>query len=120
MRWLKLKLRKASDGRYLFYCEGCDGLHGVTDSWQFNHSFESPTFSPSVLVKSTKLTDKGLADLEAWEKEGYPNRNGEPFDNVPTVCHSFVSDGKIQYLNDCTHELAGKTVELLDEDEWFE
>ena len=29
-------------------------------------------------------------------------------------CHSFIRDGKIQYLNDCTHEFAGKTVELPD------
>jgi hypothetical protein len=115
-----LKLTKVSDGRYLFYCEGCKELHGVTDSWQFNHSFEQPTFSPSILVRGTRLTDKGLADLEVWEKAGYPNRNGEPFDSIPTVCHSFVKDGKIQYLNDSTHDLLGQTVDLLDEDLWFE
>lgn len=111
-----MKIVKANDGRLLFRCEGCKGHHGVNDTWQFNGSFENPTFSPSILVKSTKLTDKGLADLEAWEKAGYPSRNGESFDSVPTVCHSFVRDGKIQYLNDCTHELAGKTVELKDMD----
>lgn len=109
-----MKITKATDGKLLFYCEGCGCHHGVTKSWQFNESFERPTFSPSILVKSTKLTDKGLADLEEWEKEGYPSRNGEPFDSVPTVCHSFVRGGKIQYLNDCTHELAGKTVDLED------
>jgi hypothetical protein len=29
-----------------------------------------------------------------------------------TRCHIFVRDGKIQFLNDCTHELAGKTVPM--------
>ena len=32
---------------------------------------------------------------------------------VCSVCHSFVTDGKIQFLGDCTHELAGQTVELI-------
>ena len=27
-------------------------------------------------------------------------------------CHSFVTDGKIRFLNDCTHEMAGETVDL--------
>lgn len=31
-----------------------------------------------------------------------------------SVCHSFVRDGQIQYLGDCTHEYAGKTVDLPD------
>ncbi|WP_241754456.1 hypothetical protein [Cupriavidus basilensis] len=28
------------------------------------------------------------------------------------VCHSFVTDGRIQFLGDCTHALAGQTVPL--------
>lgn len=28
------------------------------------------------------------------------------------VCHSFVRDGRIQFLGDCTHKLAGKTVDI--------
>jgi hypothetical protein len=28
------------------------------------------------------------------------------------VCHSFVRNGKIEYLSDCTHNLAGKTVDI--------
>jgi hypothetical protein len=28
------------------------------------------------------------------------------------VCHSFVTDGKIQFLSDCTHSLANTTVEI--------
>ena len=29
-------------------------------------------------------------------------------------CHSFVTDGRIQFLSDCTHALAGQTVDLPD------
>lgn len=28
------------------------------------------------------------------------------------TCHSFVRDGQIEFLSDCTHALAGKTVSL--------
>lgn len=75
---------------YLFWCPGCDMAHGPNDTWQFNGDVERPTLSPSVLV------NQGRAD--------------------PTspVCHSFVRDGQIQFLPDCTHALAGKTVPLPD------
>jgi hypothetical protein len=33
---------------------------------------------------------------------------------VHHCCHSFVTNGKIQFLADCTHKLAGQTVELPD------
>jgi len=30
-----------------------------------------------------------------------------------TVCHSFVNNGIIEFLGDCTHEFKNKKVELL-------
>jgi hypothetical protein len=33
---------------------------------------------------------------------------------VPNVCHSFVTDGRIQFLTDSNHALAGQTVDLPD------
>lgn len=38
------------------------------------------------------------------------NRDGK--NPTEPICHSFVRDGKIEFLNDCTHELAGTTLEL--------
>lgn len=75
-------------GTYCFECPGCGCLHKINSTWAYNGNAGKPTLSPSVLVRS--------------------------FDDVgtPTICHSFVKDGKIQYLNDCTHSLAGQTVEL--------
>jgi len=32
-------------------------------------------------------------------------------------CHSFVRDGRIEFLPDCQHALAGQTVELPDWEE---
>ena len=58
------------------------------------------SFKPSVLVKTGRAVDPTLPEPEP----------GDP----PEVCHSFVTDGRIQFLNDCTHALAGQTVDLPD------
>lgn len=96
---------KGVDGReyqykvMLFECPGCGELHGpaVQGSappgrpvWDWNGSIETPTISPSLLVR--------------WE-------HGE--ERRPMVCHSFIREGRIEFLGDCTHALAGQTVDLL-------
>ena len=88
---------------YMVRCPGCGDHHlfstehanSVGARWSFNGDSERPTFSPSMLVRS-----------EVWD--GNATRKD--------VCHSFVRDGRIQFLGDCTHELAGKTVPLPDID----
>lgn len=76
--------------KLLFYCPGCKQYHAfVVDRnmhpvWTWNGDMEKPTFSPSLLVHGA--TDKR--------------------------CHSFVRDGKIEFLSDCFHELRGQTVEM--------
>jgi hypothetical protein len=57
--------------------------------WTFNGDLERPTFSPSLLVT------------------GYLNKK-----HPNGICHSYITNGQIQYLGDSTHELAGKTIEL--------
>lgn len=59
------------------------------------------------------MTAKGEQDYEAWAASGYPkNPEGFQFDTQPYVCHSFVTDGQIHFIGDCSHSLKGKTVEL--------
>lgn len=76
-----------------FYCPGCKYYHSVTvapdtndigATWTWNGDMEKPTFQPSL------LTERGT------------NRQ----------CHLFVRDGEIQFLDDCSHELRGKTVPM--------
>lgn len=31
---------------------------------------------------------------------------------IHCFCHSFITDGKIKYLSDCNHHLAGQTIDL--------
>lgn len=78
---------------YHFQCPGCATLHTLPtnvspNAWQFNEDLVKPTFKPSVLM------NRGSSN---------PTR---------PVCHSFITDGMIKFLDDCTHELAGQTVEL--------
>jgi hypothetical protein len=86
--------------RVNFWCPGCECLHQVAvngqrnslgATWGWNGSFDSPTFSPSVKV--------------TWEY-------GEGAERKAFCCHSFVNNGRIQFLPDSTHKLAGQTVDL--------
>lgn len=105
-------LRVAEGGRLMFRCPGCDDLHqvltgkGAGPRWGFNGSYERPTFTPSVLVRGHKLVRD---ERGRWTGEWERDASGSP---VPSVCHSFVTDGQIQFLGDCTHALAGQTVPL--------
>lgn len=83
---------------YLFWCPGCQGIHpinterkgdGLRACWQFDGNEARPTFSPSLLV------------------------HGDPNAVPPRPrCHSFIRAGRIEFLGDCGHALAGKTVDL--------
>lgn len=80
-----------------FICPGCEslgfpGLHMLPvnsktkdPSWDFDGNLESPTLTPSIL---TKYNDH--------------------------ICHSYLKDGVFKFLDDCTHELAGKEVPIPD------
>ncbi len=79
----------------VFHCPGCGydhPFHTGGDAndhcqWDWNGSMDKPTFSPSLLVFGT-----------------VPERR----------CHSFVRDGKIEFLSDCFHALKGQTIEIPD------
>lgn len=107
-------LRTLEGGGLMFWCPGCDGAHQVNvgdgpgPRWGFNGDFDKPTFTPSVLVRGVdRLTDEEHARVMA----------GEKIEPRPIVCHSFVTGGRIQFLSDCTHALAGQTVHLKPFDE---
>mgnify|MGYP007123697900 CR=1 FL=1 len=67
------------------------GTRKGTGNWTWNGSMRSPTLRPSVLTK-------------------HPQPDGT------LVCHSWITDGKVQFLADCSHELAGQTLDLFDVD----
>ncbi|CCF19162.1 conserved protein of unknown function [Pseudorhizobium banfieldiae] len=110
---LSRKLRRPTTNHLMFWCPGCDGAHqirvgeGDGPGWSWNGDPERPTFRPSILVQGHEpLTDEEHEAIMSGKVNGVQTRR--------IVCHSFVTDGKIQFLNDCTHELAGQTVDLPD------
>lgn len=75
-----------------FYCPGCRDLHSVTvwretggrgPVWDWNNDLVSVTIDPSILV--------------TWADH---------------CCHSFVRNGRWQFLGDCTHDMKGMTVDM--------
>jgi hypothetical protein len=97
-----IKVRESAQNRLAFQCPGCRREHEISVNptknaagagWTWDGSKAYPTFHPSVLA------NKGAAH------PGLP------------VCHSWVTSGKIQFLTDSTHPLAGQTVELPDYEE---
>lgn len=74
------------------------GTRAGTGNWTWNGSVEAPTLRPSILTR------------------GGGRRYLETGQYVEQVCHSWVTDGKVQFLGDCTHELAGQTHDLLEVD----
>ena len=66
------------------------GTRDGTPCWTWNGDVDRPTLKPSILTRAS----------EGWPK-----------------CHSFVTDGRIQFLPDSGHELAGQTLDLLDVDD---
>jgi len=109
---LSKKRRVDKDGEYLghdsyrWWCPGCDMAHqyivgaGEGPRWTFNGKMdvsvvdgkrEGPTFTPSLL-------------------------NSRPGHR----CHLFMADGRIQFLGDCEHSLAGQTVDMVPVPEWLQ
>mgnify|MGYP007083431254 CR=1 FL=1 len=105
-------------GRVGFWCPGCEtdhiipvaDTHSPGHNWGYNGNAASPTFTPSILVRTGHYASHGDASscYCTWDK----SEQEEFADLKCTICHSFVTDGNIQFLGDCTHALAGQAVPL--------
>ena len=115
---MKLTIRERKHwgiGVYSFECPGCGHTHFIyTDNrnpspnkeksvWGFNGDFENPTFTPSILFRVGKYVP-GLTPEQIKHCEEHPPRYN-------LICHSYVTNGKIQILTDSTFN-PGKTFEL--------
>lgn len=110
MPQLGTKLRQASGGgrvMLMHWCPGCDGPHGIIIEnaegrpiWTFDGNYDRPTFTPSVRCFTTETTDDQDKPLPA------------PVER--TLCHYFITAGRIIFCGDSPHALAGQTVDLPD------
>ena len=103
-------LRSMEGSGLSWWCPGCNEAHGITyggTGWTWDGNRERPTFSPSVLIRSGHYVPNGGCWC-GWNDE-------HPDDQTAFecgVCHCFIRDGQIEFLSDCTHELAGETVPI--------
>jgi hypothetical protein len=84
-----------------FYCPACDHLHAfytkhafngvVKETWNFDGNLDKPSFTPSL---------KNTCDNHPDPKQ--------------RCCHLTVTNGKIKYHDDCSHLMAGRTIDLPD------
>lgn len=114
MSQLSTLLRDTEDNGLMFWCPGCNGAHRVAygegkgPRWSWNGDVDKPTFSPSVLLQWDQWVPPA-SDPQVVARI----KSGEIVQTqVHHVCHSFITAGRIQFLDDCTHALKGRTVEL--------
>lgn len=83
------RVHLSDEDKWLFTCPGCNCLHSFGHNYSFNGDVVRPTFLPALLFGAVTA-------------------------GVPGVrrCHLYVADGHIQFLADCTHTLAGTTVDM--------
>ena len=94
---MPFEILRRVDEAWIHRCPGCGSLHVIPDyegkpRWRFNGDYARPTLSPSV--------------RHCWPEWGDGGARAEK------VCHYFIRDGRIEFCGDCTHALAGQTVDL--------
>lgn len=83
-------------GQLYFYCPGCDEPHSVS-------------------IDPERAREMRDGSKPCWKWNGSTESPTlEPSVNYPGHCHFYVRDGKIQFLSDSSHTLAGQTVDLPD------
>jgi len=94
---------------YRIKCPAC-GSHtlpvgGQTPGpkWDFNGNQDLPSFRPSLLVRRGHfITGEDPANCKKCKEAP----------GTCVICHSFITNGQIEFLGDCTHEFAGQTMDL--------
>lgn len=91
---LDIEVTTDFDGPYVYYPlrkriipVQLSGARADTNNWSWNGDTEKPTLRPSILTEVR-------------------------YAGIDYRCHSFVNDGMVQFLSDCSHENASKVIEL--------
>lgn len=80
-------------------------MHPLPDGWQFNGNVDRPTFSPSFRHCMLLQVFKDGKWTGEWRRDGDGNV-------IQATCHYVLTDGILNFCDDCTHELAGKSMPL--------
>lgn len=86
------------DPDYLWWCPGCKWHHGI---WLAHPDYTGPTWT----VKHPELptVEPSIRITLPWKE-------------FVKVCHVVITNGVLNYCADCTHELAGQAVPMVDFD----
>lgn len=96
---MKTRIFDVKKGWYLIYCPACKSDHIFAvdtpfsngKQWKFDGNIQNPTFTPSMNI--------------SWGP-------GET-DEIPEGrCHFTITQGKVTYHDDCTHEYKGRVIDL--------
>jgi len=96
---------KLSETAVAFVCPGCGRTHVIPVNetarprWDWNGQVDAVTLTPSILATWNEPSD----DPELFDDPAHDQRH---------ICHSYVRDGYIEFLADCSHSLSGQTVQL--------
>jgi|SRR5579862_721653 len=106
MGQLSSTLRRVKGG-YGHWCPGCQEMHRLPfpSGWTFDGNLERPTFTPS--FKHWGIQRVFVAGK--WTGEWVRDANGN---TVQFLCHYILTAGQLNFQNDCTHALVGKSVPL--------
>ncbi len=99
------------NGNLVFFCPGCKDTHTIstkTNMWSYNNNPINPTFHPSVLITSGHYLPNHTG--ECWCTYNAKHEIKSSF--TCKRCHSFITEGSIKFLSDCSHSLASQTVEI--------
>jgi hypothetical protein len=104
-------------GYFVFWCPGCDSIHGINDKiWSvIDPDSLTPTVHASVLSYPHRTFKPGVTDAEIEAAKAITPA-GEPLAGVTMMtplCHLFIEKGQIRFLGDCEHALAGQTVPMV-------
>jgi len=83
------RVHHSDGGEWVFECPGCCCLHAFGKNHAFNGDAVRPTFLPALLIGSVTAGTVGIRR-----------------------CHAHVTEGRLQFLSDSTHALAGHTVDM--------
>lgn len=89
------------------------GQRAGTGNWSWNGDVEKPTLKPSLLVTSGHLVPEFKPEDSCWCKYYKDHPEDNPVFQCYR-CHTWINDGKAQFLPDSTHKFAGQTLDLLD------
>ncbi|WP_072379790.1 DUF6527 family protein [Novosphingobium sp. NDB2Meth1] len=111
-------LAEVSPGYVQWFCPGCRETHHIPvasvhnpgQNWRWDGNPDVPTFEPSVLVRGGHFAPNWKQGEPCWCT---PNPSEEDWGFRCRQCHCYVRSGKIEFLADCSHELAGQIVDMV-------